>query len=261
MQSLHWMRRRRAFTLIELLVVIAIIAVLAALLLPALERAREAARRATCAAHVRQFLMVCHMYGNDWDGQPPVGACFYYGGRPLPTTYYGRYCFNNVTRCFLATDYTLSSVDMWLCPSGKDLDRHSLYRRKGASYVHMDCYCFGPKNWDSWNNNASLMSYGYLIGRGPVTAGPTQTGHTPVSNFSKVERAGERIAWWDAILTDGSWRGGWGVWFQSVNNHYKGQFCPEGGNYGMVDGHVEWREVRWGDNMQGYGSQYYAFKP
>jgi prepilin-type N-terminal cleavage/methylation domain-containing protein/prepilin-type processing-associated H-X9-DG protein len=78
-------KQKRGFTLIELLVVIAIIALLLALLMPALDRARELARRAVCTANLRDLVIAWTIYANDNDGklvngQPSAAA----NGQPQP---------------------------------------------------------------------------------------------------------------------------------------------------------------------------------
>lgn len=89
--SLH-SRRRLAFTLIELLVVIAIIAILIALLLPAVQQAREAARRTQCKNNLKQIGLALHNYADAFRTFPsgwvyagtPNRECWAWGSLILP---------------------------------------------------------------------------------------------------------------------------------------------------------------------------------
>jgi prepilin-type N-terminal cleavage/methylation domain-containing protein/prepilin-type processing-associated H-X9-DG protein len=105
---------RGGFTLIELLVVIAIISILAAMLLPALSRAQESARRASCASNLRQLGIVFQMYGNESKGAFP----------PLQE-YMGDNCDQKNTRVLMMDGKSvypeyLTDARLLTCPSDAD---------------------------------------------------------------------------------------------------------------------------------------------
>ena len=104
--------KQEGFTLIELLVVIAIIGILAAFLLPALARAREAARRSSCQNNLKQMAIVFKMYSNESEGQRFPPKLYNTGPGWVGLSWHGPAVY---------PEY-LTDHNVWVCPSDSQYD-------------------------------------------------------------------------------------------------------------------------------------------
>ncbi|MBI5095695.1 MAG: DUF1559 domain-containing protein [Candidatus Hydrogenedentes bacterium] len=134
------MRKSNGFTLIELLVVIAIIAILAAILLPALARAREAARRASCQNNLKQMGIVFKMYTGENRDKFPQMKIFDCSGTALK--------WDQIFDGAAVYPEYLSDLNVLICPSNS------------AGGSALDTYDKGETGYEHWTEIPGFSNNG-----------------------------------------------------------------------------------------------------
>lgn len=196
---------RSGFTLIELLVVIAIIAILASILFPAFAKARESARRASCASNMRQLTLGFTQYTQEYDERLPlvqVGS----GGDKGGWIYFGTFKFaDNPPTDFSPEQGSLwpfiKSAGVYRCPSDDVATRSGdTYAANGCAFDNTTNNIRVGKSLSAFDAPSSwlLLAEEDNTGNGMGGANSTDDGYMAISNkVSDRHLGGSNIAFLD----------------------------------------------------------------
>ena len=245
-------KKTRGFTLIELLVVIAIIALLVAILLPSLNRAKELAKRTSCAANVKGIITAMQLYAGQrgkelmpYSPVPDTGAHRWdmpVGFRRTVNKMVTPVGHNISENYWLLIREEFSEVGAFVCPSTDDTIDPIRGNSDPSGTDVTDVYDFLAQD-DPASNGAKHISYGLQnpYGEGRPLNSSAEAGIAWVADGSPhvsvdpamaglIDTGATPVDWEDSSALEVKKRDG------NSPNH-----MAEGQNVGYSDGHVEWQ--------------------